>query len=309
MNFSHVSVLLNETIDALDIKPNGIYVDCTLGGGGHSYEILKRLSDKGMLIGIDQDKNALKAAAEKLREFNNVLYVHDNFYNIDNILKSINIEEVDGLLMDLGVSSYQIDTPERGFSYMKEAELDMRMNSESTLSAYDVVNGYSEDELYRIIHDYGEENFAGRIAKFIVKKRALEPIRTTTELVNIIKEAIPMKFQREGHPAKRTFQAIRIEVNKELEILDKAIEDSVKHLKKGGRIAVITFHSLEDRIIKNKFKEMENPCICPPGFPICACGRKPIIRLIKKKPTIPTEEEKQVNSRSKSAKLRFAEKT
>lgn len=309
MKFSHVSVLLNETIEALDIKPDGVYVDCTLGGGGHSYEILKRLSDKGMLIGIDQDKNALNAAGEKLKEFNNVLYVHDNFYNIDSILKSINVEEVDGLLMDLGVSSYQIDTPERGFSYMKEAELDMRMNDESGLSAYDVVNGYSEDELYRIIHDYGEENFAGRIAKFIVKKRTVEPIRTTTELVNIIKEAIPMKYQREGHPAKRTFQAIRIEVNKELEILDKAVEDSITHLKKGGRIAVITFHSLEDRIIKNKLKEMENPCICPPGFPICACGRKPVIKLIKKKPIIPTEEEKQVNSRSRSAKLRFAEKT
>lgn len=308
MKFSHVSVLLNESIEALDIKPNGVYVDCTLGGGGHSYEILKRLSPTGTLIGIDQDNSALMAAREKLKEFDNVFYIHDNFYNIDNILKNINMEKVDGVLMDLGVSSYQIDTPERGFSYMKEAELDMRMNPNSRISAYDVVNGYSEEELYRIIHEYGEENFAGRIAGSIVKNRAIKPIKTTTELVDIIKSSIPMKFQREGHPAKRTFQAIRIEVNKELEILDKAVEDSVHHLKKGGRIAIITFHSLEDRIIKNKFRKMENPCICPPDFPICACGKKPIIKLIRKKPIEPTSEEKQVNSRSKSAKLRYAEK-
>lgn len=309
MKFSHISVLLNETIEALNIKPDGIYVDCTLGGGGHSYEILKRLSERGMLIGIDQDKNALAAAGEKLKEFNNVCYVHDNFYNIHEILTKMNVDKVDGILMDLGVSSYQIDTPERGFSYMKEADLDMRMNSESRISAYDVVNGYSEEELYRILRDYGEENFASRIARSIVKKRIEKPIKTTTELVDIIRTSIPMKFQREGHPAKRTFQAIRIEVNKELEILDKAIEDSINHLKKGGRIAVITFHSLEDRIIKSKFREMENPCTCPPNFPVCGCGKKPIIKLLKKKPIEPLEEEKQVNSRSKSAKLRFAEKT
>lgn len=308
MKFSHVSVLLEETIEALNVKPDGIYVDCTLGGGGHSYEILKRLSKDGMLIGIDQDRNALAAAGERLKEFKNVRYVHDNFYNIASILKDLNINKIDGIMMDLGVSSYQLDNPERGFSYMKDAELDMRMDGESGLSAYDVVNGYSEEEIYRILRDYGEENFASRIAKNIVMRRMGKPIGTTFELVEIIKKSIPMKFQREGHPAKRTFQAIRIEVNKELEILDKAVEDSINHLNVGGRIAVITFHSLEDRIIKNKFRQMEKPCTCPPDFPMCICGKKPIIRLTRRKPVEPSEEEKTVNTRSRSAKLRFAEK-
>lgn len=308
MKFSHVSVLLEETIEALNVKPDGIYVDCTLGGGGHSYEILKRLSKDGMLIGIDQDRNALAAAGERLKEFKNVRYVHDNFYNIASILKNLNINKIDGIMMDLGVSSYQLDNPERGFSYMKDAELDMRMDGESGLSAYDVVNGYSEEEIYRILRDYGEENFASRIAKNIVMRRMEKPIGTTFELVEIIKKSIPMKFQREGHPAKRTFQAIRIEVNKELEILDKAVEDSINHLNAGGRIAVITFHSLEDRIIKNKFRQMEKPCTCPPDFPMCICGKKPIIRLTRRKPVEPSEEEKTVNTRSRSAKLRFAEK-
>lgn len=308
MEFKHVSVLLEETIDALNIKEDGIYVDCTLGGGGHSFEVASRLSEKGRLIGIDQDTSALEAAKERLKEFNNVTYVHNNFYNIDEILEDLDIPKMDGIMMDLGVSSYQLDEAERGFSYMKDAPLDMRMNREDTLSAYDVVNSYSETELYRIIKEYGEDNFAKRIAKFIVQRREKESIKTTGELVEIIRGAIPMKFQKEGHPAKRTFQAIRIEVNRELQILNKAVEDSINRLNVGGRIAIITFHSLEDRIIKNKFKNLENPCTCPPDFPICVCGKKPYIKIITKKPIDPSEEEMNVNSRSKSAKLRVAER-
>lgn len=308
MEFKHVSVLLEETIEALNIKEDGIYVDCTLGGGGHSYEILKRLSDRGRIIGIDQDISALNAAKERLKEFCNVTYVYNNFYNIDEILKELNIDKIDGIIMDLGVSSYQLDEAERGFSYMKDAPLDMRMNRNNELSAYDVVNNYSEDALYKIIKDYGEDNFAKRIAKFIVERRERKTIKTTGELVEIIKDAIPAKFQKDGHPAKRTFQAIRIEVNKELEILDKAVEDSIEHLNKGGRIAIITFHSLEDRKIKVKFKELENPCTCPSDFPMCVCGKKPLIKLVNKKPIDPSEEEKKINSRSKSAKLRVAER-
>lgn len=308
MEFKHVSVLLEETINALNIKEDGIYVDCTLGGGGHSFEIASRLSEKGRLIGIDQDTCALEAAKERLKKFNNITYVHNNFYNIDEILRDLDISKIDGIMMDLGVSSYQLDEAERGFSYMKDAPLDMRMNREDTLSAYDVVNSYSETELYRIIKEYGEDNFAKRIAKFIVQRREKESIKTTGELVEIIRSAIPAKFQKEGHPAKRTFQAIRIEVNRELQILNKAVEDSVNHLNKGGRIAIITFHSLEDRIIKNKFKNLENPCTCPPDFPICVCGKNPYIKVITKKPVEPSEEEMNVNSRSKSAKLRVAER-
>lgn len=309
MDFKHVSVLLNECIEALNIKEDGIYVDCTLGGAGHSSEIVKRLSPKGKLIGIDQDKNALEASKKRLAEYDNVIYVHNNFYNIKEVLDELNIEGVDGILMDLGVSSHQLDEGERGFSYMKDAPLDMRMNRDSNFSAYNIINNYSEEELTRVIRDFGEEKFARRIAKFIVDRRGKKPIETTYELVDIIKAAIPAKARREGpHPAKRTFQAIRIEVNNELGILDKAVEDGTAKLNKGGRIAVITFHSLEDRIIKNKYKQLEDPCTCPKEFPVCICGKKPEIKIITRKPIEPSEIEVEENPRSRSAKLRVAEK-
>ena len=309
MNFKHIPVLLDECMDGLNIKKNGIYVDCTLGGAGHSSEILKRLSEEGRLIGIDQDTDAIRAASEKLKDYNNVTYVHDNFYNIEKILSELNIDKVDGILMDLGVSSYQLDEAERGFSYMHDAPLDMRMNRENSVSAYEIVNNYEEDDLYKLIKDYGEEKFAKKIAAFIVKRRKEEPIKTTFELVDTIKAAIPAKFRREGpHPAKRTFQAIRIEVNKELEILDKAIEDGVNRLRGGGRIAIITFHSLEDRIVKTKFKKLEDPCECPKDFPICICGKKPKINIITRKPKEASKDELEVNPRSRSAKLRVGEK-
>ena len=309
MDFKHVSVLLNECIEALNIKEDGIYVDCTLGGAGHSSEILKKLSTEGRLIGIDQDSNALDAAKEKLKEYNNVIYVHDNFINIAEILESLSISKVDGILMDLGVSSHQLDVAERGFSYMKEAPLDMRMNRENDFSAYDVVNNYSAEEITKVIRDYGEEKFAKRIAQFIVDRRADKPVETTLELVDIIKAAIPAKFRREGpHPAKRTFQAIRIEVNQELQILNKTIEDGVKSLNENGRIAIITFHSLEDRIVKVKFKDLQDPCKCPKDFPICACGKKPIVKILSRKPIEPTDIEVEENPRSRSAKLRVCEK-
>lgn len=309
MEFRHVSVLLNETITGLNIKNDGIYVDCTLGGAGHSYEILKRLSDKGRLIGIDQDKAAIKAAGQRLCEFKNVQLVHDNFYNIKNILDNLDIDKVDGIMMDLGVSSYQLDEAERGFSYMKDAPLDMRMNRDNPLSAYNVVNEYDEEVLAKVIKDYGEEKFARRIAAFIVEKRKHSPINTTLELVEVIKNAVPAKARREGpHPAKRTFQAIRIEVNQELQILEKAIENSIERLNTGGRIAIITFHSLEDRIAKNVLKKGENPCTCPKEFPVCVCGKKPTIKIITKKPIEPTDEELIKNPRSRSAKLRVGEK-
>ncbi|EKQ56904.1 MULTISPECIES: 16S rRNA (cytosine(1402)-N(4))-methyltransferase RsmH [unclassified Clostridium] len=309
MEFKHVSVLLNECIDALNIKENGIYVDCTLGGAGHSSEIVKHLSRDGMLVGIDQDKDALKAAKERLKDFDNVKYVHSNFYDIENILNNLDIDKVDGILMDLGVSSYQLDEASRGFSYMQDADLDMRMNRDNDLSAYEVVNNYSEDELYKIIKDYGEERFAKRIANFIVNRRVEKPIATTFELVDIIKAAIPARMRREGpHPAKRTFQAIRIEVNSELKILNKTIEDGVNKLNKGGRMAIITFHSLEDRIVKLKFRELENPCNCPKEFPICICGKLPLVKVISKKGIEPTKNEIEENPRSRSAKLRIIEK-
>lgn len=282
MEFKHISVLLEETIDSLNIKEDGVYVDCTLGGGGHSKEILKKLSHKGKLIGIDQDTSAIKAAKERLKDYENVIYVHNNFYNIDSILEELDIDKVDGIIMDLGVSSYQLDEASRGFSYMKDAPLDMRMNREENLSAYGVINNYEEEELFKILKNYGEEKFSRKIARFIVEKRTENPIETTGELVEIIRKAIPAKFQREGHPAKRTFQAIRIEVNKELQILNKAIEDSVNRLNKDGRLSIITFHSLEDRIVKVKFKELEKPCTCPPSFPICVCGKEPQIKIITK---------------------------
>ena len=294
MEFKHISVLLEETIDSLNIKEDGIYVDCTLGGGGHSKEILKRLSHKGKLIGIDQDTSALKAAKERLKDYENVIYVHNNFYNIDSILEELDIDKVDGIVMDLGVSSYQLDEASRGFSYMKDAPLDMRMNRDENFSAYDVINSYGEEELFKILKNYGEEKFSRKIARFIVEKRTEKSIETTGELVEIIRKAIPAKFQREGHPAKRTFQAIRIEVNKELQILNKAIEDSVNRLNKDGRLSIITFHSLEDRIVKVKFKELEKPCTCPPSFPICVCGKKPQIKIVAKKPMEPSKEEKEL---------------
>lgn len=309
MKFKHISVLLNECLEGLSIKKNGIYVDCTLGGAGHSSHILKKLSSEGTLIGIDQDNDALKAAKEKLKNYSNVKFVHNNFYNIDSILTSLNIPKVDGILMDLGVSSYQLDEGERGFSYMKDAPLDMRMDRDREFSAYEVVNTYSEEDLYRIIRDYGEEKFAKKIAKFIVEKRADKPIETTLELVDIIKAAIPAKARREGpHPAKRTFQAIRIEVNGELAILNKAIEDGVEHLNKGGRMAIITFHSLEDRIVKLKYRELSNPCTCPKEFPVCICGKKPLVKIISRKAIEPSKEEVEKNPRSRSAKLRILEK-
>lgn len=308
MEFKHIPVLLKETIDGLNIKKDGIYVDCTLGGGGHSKEILKKLDENGRLIGIDQDSDAIKAAKENLKEFSNVTYVHDNFYNIDSILNELDIEKVDGILMDIGVSSYQLDKAERGFSYMKDAPLDMRMDLDQSLSAYDIVNKYELDDITRVIRDYGEDRFSRRIAKFIVEEREKAPIKTTFELVDVIKKAIPMRFQKDGHPAKRTFQAIRIEVNRELKILDKSVEDSVNRLNIGGRIAVITFHSLEDRKIKVKFKNLQNPCTCPPDFPVCVCGKIPLIKIINKKPIEPSDDEKDKNKRSRSAKLRLAER-
>ena len=309
MEFKHVSVLLNECIDGLNIKEDGIYVDCTLGGAGHSSHILKYLSKNGLLIGIDQDTDALKAAKERLKDYDNVKYVHSNFYNIDSILNELGIEKVDGILMDLGVSSYQLDNAERGFSYMQDAPLDMRMNRDNDFSAYSIINDYSEEELYKIIRDYGEEKFAKRIANFIVNRRAEKPIETTFELVDIIKAAIPAKARREGpHPAKRTFQAIRIEVNSELKILNKTIEDGVNRLNEDGRMAIITFHSLEDRIVKLKFRELENPCTCPREFPMCICGKKPLVKVLNKKGIAPSKEEIEENPRSRSAKVRVVEK-
>lgn len=309
MEFSHVSVLLNECIEGLIIKENGIYLDGTLGGAGHSSEIVKKLESAGTLIGVDQDMDAILASKEKLKGFQNVIYVHNNFSNIRSILQKLNIDGVDGILLDLGVSSHQLDVPERGFSYMNDAPLDMRMDMTSDFSAKEVVNEYSREELLRVVRDYGEERWASRIAEFIVRERINKPIKTTFELVEIIKAAIPAAARREGpHPAKRTFQAIRIEVNKELEILQNAVNDCISVLNPGGRLCIITFHSLEDRIVKNVYRERENPCTCPPSFPICVCNKKPDIKIITKKPVVPTEEELGINPRSRSAKLRIAEK-
>lgn len=309
MEFKHISIMAEECMKGLNIKEDGIYVDCTLGGGGHSSFILKDLSPKGRLIGIDQDMEAINAAKERLKAYENVTYVNDNFKNIKYILQNLNIDKVDGILADLGVSSYQLDNAERGFSYMNDAPLDMRMNRDERVSAYEVVNTYSEADLEKVIRDYGEEKFARRIASFIVERRKVKNIETTFELVDVIKAAIPAKARREGpHPAKRTFQAIRIEVNKELEILGKFVEDAAEMMNSQGRIAIITFHSLEDRIIKTKFRQLENPCTCPSEFPVCQCGKKPIVKIITKKPIEPADEEIEVNPRSRSAKLRVAEK-
>jgi 16S rRNA (cytosine1402-N4)-methyltransferase len=310
MGFEHKSVLLYETIENLNIKPNGIYVDGTLGGGGHSYEIAKLLTT-GRLIGIDQDEAAINAAGERLSQFkNNVTIVRSNYSEIKRVLTEIGVHKVDGILLDLGVSSYQLDTPERGFSYKEDAPLDMRMDTRNTKTAKDIVNTYSEMELFRIIRDYGEDNFAKNIAKHIVRMREEKPIETTYELTEAIKAAIPMKLRvNAGHPAKRTFQAIRIELNQELEVLKNTLQDMIELLAPGGRLCIITFHSLEDRIVKSNFKMNENPCTCPPNFPVCVCGKKPLGKVITRKPILPSEQELLENKRAKSSKLRVFEKT
>lgn len=305
--FEHTPVLLNESIEKLNIDKDGIYVDCTIGGAGHSKEIVKRL-DKGVLIGIDQDVEALEARKENLKEFDNVIYVNDNFSNIDSILDKLDIHKVNGILMDIGVSSHQFDTGERGFSYNFDARLDMRMSQEMKLTAYDVVNFYSVEDLQSIFWKYGEEKWGKRIAEFIVAERESKPIETTFELVDIIKQAIPAKARRDGgHPAKKVFQAIRIEVNKELEVLEDAIYKSVEKLEVGGRLVIITFHSLEDRIVKNAFKELSTGCICPSDFPICVCNHKRKVKLFGKV-VKPSEEEINTNKRAHSAKLRACER-
>ena len=311
MEFNHYSVLLNETIENLNIKPDGIYVDGTLGGGGHAYQVASRLSEKGRLIGIDQDADAIAAAGERLKEFGDkITIIRSNYANMKEELHRIGVEKVDGIVLDLGVSSFQLDTPERGFAYRDEnAPLDMRMDDRQSLTAKDIVNGYSEMDLYRIIRNYGEDKFAKNIAKHIVQERAKKPIETTGELTEIIRASIPMKVQvTGGHPAKRTFQAIRIELNKELEVLQNNLDDMIDLLNPGGRICIITFHSLEDRIVKTNFKRNENPCTCPSDFPVCVCGKKSKGKVVTRKPILPSEEELEVNSRSKSAKLRVFER-
>ena len=309
MEFHHKSVLLEETIDGLHIIPDGIYVDGTLGGAGHSYEICKRLSDKGRLIGIDQDDAAITAAKERLDEFSSkITIVRNNYCNMEQVLKDLSVEKVDGILLDLGVSSYQLDTLERGFSYKYDTDLDMRMDRRQTLSAKEIVNTYSERDLFRIIRDYGEEQFAQNIAKHIVAERKNGEIKTTFQLNEIIKASIPAKMRTNGHPSKKTFQAIRIECNKELDVLRDSIDMMVHLLNPGGRLCIITFHSLEDRIVKSAFRKNENPCTCPPEFPVCVCGKEPLGKVITKKPVLPGEEERNLNTRAKSAKLRIFEK-
>lgn len=310
MEFKHKSVLLDETIESLNIKPNGIYVDGTLGGGGHSYEIAKRLTDGGRLIGIDQDEDAIRAAKERLSEFaDRVTIVRDNYCNMPKVLNELGISKVDGILLDIGVSSYQLDEAERGFTYKQDAPLDMRMDQRQEMTAKDIVNGYSEEDLYRIIRDYGEDKFAKNIAKHIVQARQIKPVETTFELDEIIKAAIPMKFRATGgHPAKKTFQAIRIELNRELEVLDESIDAMTDLLNDNGRLCIITFHSLEDRIVKTRFRKNENPCTCPPDFPVCVCGKKPKGKVITRKPIVPDEEELEENKRAKSSKLRVFER-
>lgn len=309
MDFSHKSVLLNETIEGLNVRKGKIYLDGTLGGAGHSYEILKKLDKTGLLIGIDQDQEALKAARERLSEFKNVEYFNLNYIDFEKALDELGIEKIDGVLLDIGVSSYQFDNPERGFSYRFDAPLDMRMDKSLEISAKDIVNTYSEDEITEIIREYGEEKWASRISKYIVQERKNKKIDTTFELVEIIKNAIPAGARRNGpHPAKRTFQALRIEVNKELDVLNNSIDKFVHRLNPGGRIAIITFHSLEDRIVKNSFKYLEKDCICPPTSPICTCNKKREIKIITRKPITASEDELKENNRSHSAKLRIAEK-
>lgn len=309
MEFNHVSVLLNETIEGLNIKPDGIYADGTLGGAGHSYQIASKLNGLGRLIGFDQDEDAITASTERLKEFKNVTIVRSNYRNMKEELNNRGINKVDGILLDLGVSSYQLDTVSRGFSYKEEAPLDMRMDNRNEVTARDIVNNYSQGDLFRIIRDYGEDKFAANIAKHIVMNRKIKPIETTTELAEIVKAAIPMKFRKQGgHPAKQTFQAIRIELNSELSVLKESLMDMIDLLNPNGRICIITFHSLEDRIVKNIFKEAEDPCTCPKNFPTCVCGKKSKGKVITRKPVLPSEEELKLNLRSKSAKLRIFEK-
>jgi len=310
VNFKHQSVLLEETINNLNIQPDGIYVDGTLGGGGHAFHVCSRLSEKGHFIGIDQDGAAIEAAGERLKPFGDkVTIVRSNYSDMKQVLQSLGVSGVNGIVLDLGVSSYQLDTAERGFSYRENAPLDMRMDQRQEKTARDIINGYSEMELYRIIRDYGEDKFAKNIAKHIVRARQEKPVETTDELTEIIKAAIPMKFRAVGgHPAKRTFQAIRIELNQELEVLRGHLNEMVELLDDGGRICIITFHSLEDRIVKNIFRKCENPCECPPSFPTCVCGKKSMGKVITRKPILPSEEELEINPRAKSAKLRVFER-
>ncbi len=307
--FKHYSVMLKETIEGLNVRKNGIYVDGTLGGAGHAKEVCKLLDNTGHFIGIDQDSDAIKAAGERLNEFNNVSIVRDNYENMVQIVKNEGFDRVSGIVLDLGVSSYQLDTAERGFSYHNDAPLDMRMDDRSSRTAKDIVNGYSENELFRIIRDYGEDQFAKNIAKHIVKRRQESEIETTFQLVECIKAAIPAKIRMaSGHPAKKTFQAIRIELNRELEVLKDSIDGMIDLLEPGGRICIITFHSLEDRIVKSAFKKNENPCTCPPSFPVCVCGKISKGKVVTNKPILPSEVEVEENSRSKSAKLRIFER-
>ena len=310
MEFKHKSVLLFETIDNLNIKPNGIYVDGTLGGGGHSFQILKRLGDGGRLIGIDQDEDALKAAGERLAIFEDkVTTVRSNYCHMKQVLHNLGIEKVSGIVLDLGVSSYQLDEPERGFTYREDVPLDMRMDRRNPKTAKNIVNEYSEMDLFRIIRDYGEDKFAKNIAKHIVAAREKKEIETTGELIEIIKAAIPAKVRATGgHPAKKTFQAIRIELNEELEVLQNSLDEMIDLLEDGGRICIITFHSLEDRIVKTIYKTNENPCTCPSHFPVCVCGKNPKGKVITRKPIVPSDEELEENSRSKSSKLRVFER-
>lgn len=309
MDFKHIPVLLNECIQGLKIKPDGIYVDGTLGGAGHSKQIAERLSSKGTLIGIDRDQEALSAAKENLKQFKNITYVHGNHDEIKRIIKELSIQEVDGILLDLGVSSYQLDESKRGFSYMKDAKLDMRMDKTSDFTAKVVVNTYSENKLAEILWDYGEERFSKKIAKNICEYRKQKEIETTLELANIVSESIPKKFQQDGHPAKRTFQAIRIEVNNEIEPLYNTTKDCIEVLKPGGRLCIITFHSLEDRAVKKAYVEAQGKCTCPPDLPYCVCGVKSKGKIITRKPIVAKKEEQENNSRSKSAKLRIFERT
>lgn len=308
MEFKHKPVLLDETINGLNIKPNGIYVDGTLGGAGHSDHILKRLSSKGLLIGIDRDEEALSAAKERLKDFQNVKYVHGNHDEIEEILKELDIDKVDGILLDLGVSSYQLDQRERGFSYLGNNELDMRMDKSQELTAKEVINNYPEEKLANIIYEYGEERFSRQIAKNVCEYRKNKKIETTEELVQIIEKSIPSFAKKDGHPAKRTFQAIRIEVNDEIRPLYETVRKNIKHLKPGGRLCIITFHSLEDRAVKNAYIDAQGKCTCPKDLPYCVCGVKSEGKIINKKPIIATKEEQEENSRSKSAKLRIFEK-
>ena len=310
MEFSHVSVLLNETIRELDIKPDGIYVDGTLGGAGHATEVCKRLGDCGRFVGIDQDEIAIATSAKRLEQFGDkVSVVRSNYSNMVKVIQDLGIDKVDGIVLDLGVSSYQLDTPERGFTYREDVDLDMRMDQRQELTAKDIINTYTEYDLYRIIRDYGEDKFAKNIAKHIVSNRSEKPINTTFELNEIIKNAIPMKVRKKGgHPSKKTYQAIRIELNKELDVLQNTLADMIDLLNPGGRICIITFHSLEDRIVKSIFRNSENPCTCPPSFPVCMCNAVSKGKVITRKPILPSDEEMEVNSRSKSAKLRVFER-